>query len=372
MKKCVLLIFILLAALSACAENMVIDVKEAGVRPKASVNGAFVGTLTRGTEVEVTEINGRWATIRYKGQDRYIEAAFLAPSPRDIEAGNVEKWRIPGPNQTSAGDLGWYFSTDRIMETLPPIDILYGRLPFDVDRCFTVAVALLLVSWVAMSFFRSRIRYGNVWYCLCYAVSIIIAVCELLYVLGSGDPLGYCDINNVGFGKALLRVGLSALALYQQLILFSTIMFATQRDRDFNFGAGWAVKLMMLVVIYFIVCVFWRHFFYMSFPPYVSFIALGLLAIPIVAMVLRSIIEKDIATLVVILPFYVLMCAATLCIYCLIGISVAVLSFVLMLIMMFLNSDSYAVKYKGVWYYCDYDTWKVGYDLGLWETYIHN
>lgn len=369
MNRFFLILLFILSSFAIRAEYMVVDVHEIGIRPNPSVNGQFIALLPRGTEIEVTEINGRWATVNYKGEERYVEAAHLAPSPREIEAGTVAQWRIPGPNQQAADDFGWYFSTDRIMETLPTIEILHNKLPFDPDRCFNIAVALLFSSWIGMFFISSRIVYGNLWFWLIYAVSIIIAVCELVYLLGSDDPLGYCDINNVGFFKALLYVGLSGLALYQQLALFSTVMFTTQRDRDFHVGASWGIKLMMLIVIYFIICVFCRHFFYTYFPPYITYIALGFLCIPVVAIIWQGCMNKDFVTMVVLLPFYIIMCATTLCIYCLIGIAVALLSVILFVVTLFLNSGTYEVKYKGVWYYCDYDTWKTGMDFGLWDDH---
>ena len=366
------LISILIATLSLMChgEKMIVDAYSLYAFEEPSTSSRLMYELGRDTEVDVLENDGEWAKINLNGKIRYVKSECLRPSQEMIEAGKVPAWQVPGEFHRSYHSPAWYFSTDRIMEVLPPINILEGKVPFDPDKCFDIAFYLLMITFVAMLFMSGRIAYGNIWYWIFYAISMVIGVCELIYIFGSPDPLGYCDVENVSFIRALFYIFITGIALYQQLKLYSTMMFVAQEDTDFNFSPGIGVKLMLLVSIYFIVAVLAHHFFRYSFPEYVSWSVLALLAIPVAIMFYGVFTTGNSPVFSAMLPFYLVMTAATVALYCLIGIAFVVLMFVYLIFSIVTSGQTYDVKYKGVWYYCDFETWEAGRRLGIWENMI--
>ena len=68
------------------------------------------------------------------------------------------------------------------------------------------------------------------------------------------------------------------------------------------------------------------------------------------------------------IPFYCIAGAATLAVYCIIGITIAVLLLIWLIISLFGRDEMY-VKVNGVWYWCDYDTWLEGMETGAWDDW---
>lgn len=358
-------------ALTCHGEKMIVDAYSLYAFEEPSASSRLMYELGQGTEVDVLENDGEWAKINLKGKIRYVKSDCLIASQEMIDAGKVPAWKIPGPYHKSYQSVGWFFSTDRIMEAIPPINFLEGRIPFDPDKCFDIALYLLMITFVAMLFISGRIKYGNLLYWIFYVVSLVISVCELIYIFGSPDPLGYCDVENVSFLRALFYVFITGIALYQQLKLYSTIMFVTREDTDFNFWPGLGVKLMLLVTIYFIVSVIAYHFCHYIFPEYISWCAVGLLFIPTLKMLYEVIRTGRFGVFAAMLSFYVVMTAATLAMYCLVGIAIVMLMFVALLFHLATRDNTYYVQVNGIWYYCDYDTWLEGSRLGLWERWTY-
>lgn len=359
-----------LFSLASFGEKMIVDVYSLRAFEEPSKTSRFMYELGEGTEVEVLENMGEWSKINLNGKIRYVASDPLRPSQEMIDAGLVPAWKIPGDNHRKYQSFGWFFSTDRIMEALPPFNVLEGHIPFDTEFCFDLAVSLLLLSFLGMFFIYKRIRYGNIYYWIVYAVSMIIGVSELLYIFGSPDPLGYCDVENVSIPTAIFYVFLTGLGLYQQLKLYSTVLFVAQGDTDFNFHPEVATKLLLLVTVYFIAVVIARHFFQTAFPEYVSWCVLGLLAIPLLQMIIGLRGGNKMHVFLAVLPFYIVMTAASLALYCLIGVAIFLLTVIGILLKLAMHESTVDVKYKGVWYYTDYDTWFEGQRLGLWQDSV--
>lgn len=241
------------------------------------------------------------------------------------------------------GDLGYYFSTDRIMEAFPDIQIWKHNVPIDPDLCFDIAFWILLITGIAFPFIQGMINYGNVGYWAVYVLAMVTAACEIIYITASPDPLGFCDVNNVWWPKAWFFVLLVGLALYQQLKLFSTILFTTQEGAKFNFKAGWSVKLMMLCAVYFVVSVV-AYFFDGIFPEIWNIAVLCLPLLPVLLMTYRAVRNVDVLTWIVLVPFYLLVGAATLALYCLMGMVFAVLMFLFLVIQLCGDNIVYGKK----------------------------
>lgn len=369
--RCLILIGMLsfFSSISLAENNVgIVNASALNLRKHPSGNSETVGKLMRGDTVEFVAIDKGWAEIVWQGDTCYASAQYITPGEESGDFG-LPAWVNPDEGKGRWGSMGHWFSTDRIMEALPDFGLLRGKLPFDPDACFHIAFWLLLLSAIVFPFLEDRIEFGNVWYWGCYAVALAISVCELLYFLSSPDPLGFCDTNNVWFVTALFYLLLCGLALYHQLRLFSTILFVTQRDADFDFKAGMAVKLMMLAVIYFIVSVVVFHFGE-QFPEQVNYCALGMLLLPVLLMLYRAAAERDVVPLLALLPFYCIAGAATLAVYCVIGVVMAVMLFVWLVISLLGgNDDVMFVKKGGVWYYCDFDTWLEGYRERVWDDW---
>ena len=221
-------------------------------------NGQALYEVARGTRLEIVSVEQGWAKVVYKGDTLYAAKRHLQIKKMNKETGSSA---LPGWVNKDEGEGKWdgmsyYFSTDRIMEALPDFGILRGKLPVDPDVFFHIAFWILLVTGILFPFIEGGIRYANVLYWLTYVLAMVTSVCEILYLLSSPDPLGFCDINNVWFGTALFYLLLCALALSQQMALFSRILFATQYDLDFDcelltpegmsFGVGYSFLFLLL------------------------------------------------------------------------------------------------------------------------------
>lgn len=351
---------------SAAQETCTVNASALNLRESPSSNAEIVGKLTEGDTAEWISTENGWAKIVHQGDTCYVAAQYITLSEEAEKAG-LPAWANPEESKARWRTMGYYFSTDRIMEALPDFGLLRGELPFDPDICFHIAFWLLLLAGISFPFLRDSIEYGNIWYWIYYALTLIASACELLYLLASPDPLGFCDTNNVWFVTALFYLLLCGLALYQQLKLFSTILFVTQRDADFDFKAGLAPKLLLLAVIYFIVSIVAYHFGE-RFPEWLTYSVLGLLALPVLFMAYRAVAERHFSPLLLLIPFYCIAGAATLAVYCIIGITIAVLLLIWLIISLFGRDEMY-VKVNGVWYWCDYDTWLEGMETGAWDDW---
>ena len=364
----------LFSSISVAKDNIgMVKASALNLRKYPSGNSEIVGKLMRGDTVECTAVDKGWAEVVWRGDTCYASAQYITFC-KESEGFGLPAWVNIDEGKGRWGSMGHWFSTDRIMEALPDFGFLKGRLPFNPDVCFYIAFWLLLLSGIAFPLLENRIEFGNVWYWGCYAVTLTVSVCELLYLLASPDPLGFCDINNVWFVTALFYLLLCGLALYQQLRLFSTILFVTQNDADFDFKAGMAVKVMLLTVVYFIASVVVYHFGG-HFPEKVDCCVLGILLLPVLLMLYRAVAEKDFVPLLVLLPFYCIAGTATLAVYCVIGVAMAVILFVWFVISLFGGKDIMFVKKDGIWYYCDFDTWLEGYNERAWDDWsstFHN
>lgn len=79
MKRTLLLIFALMAmTVALCAKTYQVTASKLNVR-NAPENGAVVGSLVQGTEVNVLSISGGWAEIKFKGKTAYISAKYITP-----------------------------------------------------------------------------------------------------------------------------------------------------------------------------------------------------------------------------------------------------------------------------------------------------
>ena len=78
-----------------------------------------------------------------------------------------------------------------------------------------------------------------------------------------------------------------------------------------------------------------------------------ILCLPVVAMLIRSFINLDVVSLLVAAPFYLVTLAAILALYCLVGMAIAVLTFI-DLVLMFCGENEYYGKIGGQWYKMNY------------------
>lgn len=326
---------------------------ELSLRAKPGFHTKITHRLGKTAKLEYIGRKGFWAKAVWKGDTCYAQLNSLTFS-ENVKA-TLPAWANLDETHGKWGDLGYYFSTDRIMEALPDIQIWKHNVPIDPDLCFDIAFWILLITGIAFPFVQGMISFGNVGYWAVYILAMVTAACEIIYITASPDPLGFCDVNNVWWPKAWFFVLLVGLSLYQQLKLFSTILFTTQEGANFNFKAGLSVKLMMLCAVYFVVSVV-AYFFDGIFPEKWNIAVLCLPFLPVLLMTYRAVRNVDVLTWIVLVPFYLLVGAATLALYCLMGMVFAVLMF-LFLVIQLCGDDIVYGKKNGVWYYMDYDTW---------------
>ena len=311
---------LILAALSLtycnAKEYCTVADQELCLRNRPGNHTKITHRLGKSARLEYAGNDGFWAKVVFKGDTCYARLNSLSFS-EDVAA-TLPAWVNLDETHGKWGSLGYYFSTDRIMEALPDFNILKNRTLLPPDRCFRIALGLL----------------------------------EIMYVFGSPDPLGFCDINNVWWPKAWLYVFLIALGLFGQMKLTNYILFVVQSDRDYDYKAGWWTKIPLFGVLYFIIWVV-GYYFDFKYPPLANIIAGLVLCLPVIAMLIRSFINLDAVSVIVAAPFYIITTAAILALYCLVGMAIAVLT-VIDLVLMLCGEDEIYGKIGGQWYKMNY------------------
>ena len=321
------------------------------LRAKPGNHTKITHRVGKTAKLEYIDHQGFWAKVVFKGDTCYAQLNSLSFS-NDVKA-TLPAWVNLDETHGKWGSLGYYFSTDRIMETLPDFNILKDKTIIPPDKCFWIAFWILLVVTVSFLFLKRNIRFGNIWFWIYYCATMALSIFELMYVFGSPDPLGFCDVNNVWWPKAWIYIFLIAIALFQQIGVMTYILFVIQADRDFDYKAGWWVKLPFLGVLYFIIWVV-GYYFDFEYPITAHIIAAAVLSLPLIFMLGRSIINLDIVSFLVAAPFYLIVSAAILALYCLVGIAFAVLAFLTIVVMLCGDSKIYG-KIGGQWYEMNYE-----------------
>lgn len=351
-KRIITLLIMAVLSLAYCnaKEYCTVADEELCLRAKPGNHTKITHRLGKSARLEYAGHDGFWAKVVFKGDTCYALLNSLSFS-EDVAA-TLPAWVNLDETHGKWGTLGYYFSTDRIMEALPDFNILKGRTLLPPDRYFWIAVWLFIVLYVSFLLLRGNIRFGNAWFWLYYLGIMALGILEISYVFGSPDPLGFCDINNVWWPKAWLYVFLIAFGLFGQMKMISYILFVVQSDRDFDFKAGWWTKIPMFGTLYFIIWVV-GYYFDFKYPPLANIIAGLVLCLPVVAMLIRSFINLDAVSVLVAAPFYLMTTAAILALYCLVGMAIAVLAMI-DLVLMLCGENEYYGKIGGQWYKMNY------------------
>lgn len=333
-------------------------------------NGQALYEVAQGTRLEIVSVEKGWAKVVYKGDTVYAAKRHLQITKTNKETGQsaLPSWVNKDEGEGKWGAMSYYFSTDRIMEALPDFGILRGKLPVDPDIFFHIAFWFLLITGILFPFIEGGIRYANALYWLTYVVALVTSACEILYLLSSPDPLGFCDINNVWFGTALFYLLLCGLALSQQMALFACILFTTQHDLDFDFKAGWGTKLSILVALYVVAMVIAYHFGE-EFSVQLTAGVFGLLALPVVLLLFRAFKEREFAPVLILLPYYAIVGTATLVLMCVLGIVALILSLCIWVISLVHDDSWMYVKVGNTWYRADFETFVEGCRTGAWDDW---
>lgn len=346
----ILMVMLLSVTYSSAKEYCTVADDILSLRAKPGNHTKITHRLGKTARLEYIDREGFWAKVVWKGDTAYAMLNSLSFS--DEVKATLPAWVNLDETHGKWGTLGYWFSTDRIMEALPDFNILKDKTPLDPDTCFWAAFWLFIVLTVAFLFLKGNIRFGNVWFWLFYTMTMALSALELMYVFGSPDPLGFCDVNNVWWPKAWFYIFLIAIVLYLQIAVQAYMLFVIQADRDYDYKAGWWVKIPFLAVLYFIVWVV-GYYFDFKFPAEAHIVMLSLLALPVLFMLIRTIRNLDIISFLVAAPFYVLCTAGILSLYCLVGMAVAVIMIILIVTILTGGSKLYG-KEGGKWYEMNY------------------
>ena len=105
-KRLLVFFFMVCLAIELNAQNYVVTANKLNVRSSPATGSKVVGSLSEGDAVQVTGINGEWATISYGGKKCYVNAKFL----KKQNSGNRNQRETAEHRSTSV-------STTRSMET---------------------------------------------------------------------------------------------------------------------------------------------------------------------------------------------------------------------------------------------------------------
>ena len=161
---------LILAALSLtycnAKEYCTVADQELCLRNRPGNHTKITHRLGKSARLEYAGNDGFWAKVVFKGDTCYARLNSLSFS-EDVAA-TMPAWVNLDETHGKWGSLGYYFSTDRIMEALPDFNILKNRTLLPPDRCFRIALWLFVILYVSFLFLKGNIQFGNVWFWLYY------------------------------------------------------------------------------------------------------------------------------------------------------------------------------------------------------------
>ena len=93
--KPLLLTLSLLTFLFSFAEDYFTQ-QELNVRSGAGASYSILGVIKNGSTIDVSEINGKWATIKYEGQTGYVSTKFISKSSSTEQSASLSKSESSG------------------------------------------------------------------------------------------------------------------------------------------------------------------------------------------------------------------------------------------------------------------------------------
>ncbi|MDE6009535.1 MAG: SH3 domain-containing protein [Muribaculaceae bacterium] len=276
------------------------------IRADGTPTATVLGTLSPGTIIEVKTVEGDWASLDYKGKTGYVATKYI----ETVDATSSTVGARPGPGQhvepKCKYEIANQFSTNRIMERLPDFGFLRGKAG-NPDMWFWLAATLVAACIIMNIIFKDeRGNYSDEWkfYAVLFCF-MALSACEIIYLLSSEEPISFFspDINSVFI--SVIRFILLFIVIQEQFNILIGLFVHIEDHAAYGF---WADKISWFIwggiigaIGYFVTLLF-------QDSPEWWWWALtgGLVAVPIIGMLLSAFRGKGWRSAVIGIPLYLI------------------------------------------------------------------
>lgn len=302
-------IILIISALTLSATSYkVTSTGELNIREGGASNAKVLGTLPPDTVIDVESVEGDWANFEYNGKKGYVAAKYIEiVDPQTVSAAVGAR---PGPGQhvepKCKYEIANQFSTNRIMEHLPDFGFLRGKAG-NPDIWFWTAVGLVALCLILNFIFKDeRGNYTDEWkFYIVLFCFIMLSVCETVYILSSEEPISFFspDINSVFM--SIVRFILLLIVMLEQFNILIGLLVHIEDHATHGFGAdkvSWFIWCGVIGAIgYFITLLFKET------PDWWWWtLTGGLVAVPILGMLLSSVRGRGWRSAVIGIPLYLI------------------------------------------------------------------
>lgn len=185
------------------------------IRSSASIDASIVGTIDKGGEVDVYNIENGWAKIAYDDGYAYVNSDYLRP---------VKSTSLHVEKTTTKWIEGFDFNN--------------WKTRWDARVLVYVIAGLSALLWL-IRLMRSNDLLDGVWLVInCILFSITMGF-ELVYTfLIGGEATWFCNPEKVGWLWMVVNFIAFALLIYNQFLCFVNIL----EDMAYDSGGGFELK----------------------------------------------------------------------------------------------------------------------------------
>lgn len=281
-------------------EYIVTSTNGAPALESASSGANTVTTFRKGKVVEFDSIVGNWGVIDVNYKPTYVALSGLKP----YAAPTGER---PGPGQhfstVTPEDISYTWSTNRIMERMPDIGLLRGKVG-NPDLWFWGAAFLLLVCFAIATWAGSDLETWTWEYKMLYLLLILCSVCEVVYITASEEPLSFFSPDLVGWWQAVIRFAAVFVMLQLQLSLVITMLDKVENEAQYSFMVDTTSYVMWGGALAIAGLFVWSIF--KSTPEWWYWLAAAaIVLLPLVAMLISAVRGREWEPLLVAAPLYI-------------------------------------------------------------------
>ncbi len=227
----------------------VISKSSLNVRSYNSTDATILGSLPNGTIVDVYNINGSWAKIKYKGKYAYVNAKYLKKHNVSTSVNNVQEHTIKtttSSTTSSKEDNGKKSSKKINLDKYASYDVKW------------LAYVILALSVILRGIRSSRkdeykpLSQGG------YVINLVIfsltCILELIYFIRMGDNgIWFCMPDEVEWFWAIIGFIVLGFVAYNQISCFFDVINDLRYEADdFDIRLGiysWIIAVIAIIIV---------------------------------------------------------------------------------------------------------------------------
>ncbi len=189
------------------------------IRSAPSVEAPVVGTIDRGGEVDVYNIENGWAKIAYDGGYAYVSSDYL-------------RQKVSTPVKVEKSTSSWF----------QDFDLATWGKSWDAKGLVYVIAGLSVLLWF-IRLMRGEDALDGVWYVINCILFSLVMVLELVYSISmGGEATWFCNPEKVGWLWMVVNFIAFGLLIYNQLHCFINTLEDMICDSGGGFESKWGVN----------------------------------------------------------------------------------------------------------------------------------